>query len=212
MLHSSSNGTEIGIYIQLPSCQPLLCRLGSASSQSCSEHDDFLSCNKLCSGPSQQLRRSLCHHLRAAFAIPAQSLPHCGTSRALTPSREVSWGLPAHQNPTALLWPAWPVCSAMDKGRSMHSPQERREASNMNWGQSRETLLMAAADLDPYLHQEHVHISTLPLCSQGNKITLGHSSNPCPPHWFSGGFFFPRFYFSFVWVVLVWFVFRYFID
>lgn len=58
--------------------------------------------------------------------------------------------------------------------------------------QPRETLLVAAADLGPYLHQDHVHISTLPLCSQENKMILGHVSTPCPfleiP--------FSRFYFS----------------
>lgn len=191
VLHSSSNGSEIkSIYIQLPSCQPVLCRLGSASSQQLQWTQWF-----------SKLQQSLLRNLPAAEEVPVvspphcnchlaelQSLPHCGMSRALPSSRDNSWGLPAHKNPTASLWPAWSVCSLMD--RSMHSPQERRQARNTNWVQSRETLLMAAADLGPYLHQEHMHMSTFPPCSQGNKMALGYLSNPCPPHCFSGGLFF----------------------
>lgn len=42
---------------------------------SCSEHDDFLRCNNLCSGTSQQLRRSLWCHPNTAIATRQSCSP-----------------------------------------------------------------------------------------------------------------------------------------
>lgn len=49
--------------------------LGRELGRSCSEHDDFLSCNNLCSGNSQQLRRSLWCHPHTAIATQQSCSP-----------------------------------------------------------------------------------------------------------------------------------------